>query len=126
MVDGQLSAVGMSDSSRLASIFECRLLSVYTYTYIYTCIVLYLCSLIYVYTYKMQGIETFKPMPFGQPVRLSQWGLAPAVAHSPVVYPASADNDSRPLASRLKSVNQPVISTRNPFLTLRPRLLAHI
>jgi hypothetical protein len=28
---------------------------------------------------------SFKPVPYGQPVRLSQWGLAHAVAHSPLV-----------------------------------------
>ena len=27
----------------------------------------------------------FKPVPFGQPVRLGQWGLVPVVSHSPLV-----------------------------------------
>jgi hypothetical protein len=43
-----------------------------------------------------------------------------------VAYPVAADNVSRLLASRLSSVNQLVISTRNTFSTLRPTQLACI
>jgi hypothetical protein len=43
-----------------------------------------------------------------------------------VAYLGAADNVSGPLASRLSSVNQPVIRTRNAFSTLLPSLLADI
>jgi hypothetical protein len=46
--------------------------------------------------------------------------------HDRVAYPVAADNVSGLLASRLRSVNQLVISTRNAFSTLRRTQLACI
>jgi hypothetical protein len=43
-----------------------------------------------------------------------------------VAYLVAADNVSGPLASRLSSINQPVLRTRNAFSTLLPSLLADI
>jgi len=45
---------------------------------------------------------------------------------SSVAYLLAADKYSGPLASRLRGVNQPVISTRNAFSSLRSPLLAGI
>ena len=41
-----------------------------------------------------------------------------------VAYPWAADKYLRPLASRLRSINQPVMLTRNAFSTPRPTQLA--
>ena len=43
-----------------------------------------------------------------------------------VAYPWAADKYFRPLASRLSSVKQPVMLTRNAFSTPRPTQLACI
>ena len=45
---------------------------------------------------------------------------------SGVAYPRLADKYSRPLASRLIGVNQPIIRTRNGFSTLHPTQLVCI
>jgi metal-responsive CopG/Arc/MetJ family transcriptional regulator len=49
-----------------------------------------------------------------------------AFAAMAVAYLRAADNVSGPLASCLRSVNQPVIRTQNAFSALLPSLLADI
>src|SRR4029453_8193262 len=45
---------------------------------------------------------------------------------APVAYLLAADNVSRPLSTRLRRANQPIITTRNVFSLPRPPLLTCI
>jgi len=50
----------------------------------------------------------------------------PADAIALVAYLLTADNDHRPLLTRLSDANQPVICSRNPFSRPHPTRLVYI
>ena len=67
--------------------------------------------------HKREGIE---------PRYLQKTVGADVVSKTEVVYLLAADNDHRPLLTRLSAVNQPVIRAHNPFSRPQPAGVAYI